>query len=36
MAEGVVVAPRHHAVDWQVFGDTRVIVTCTQTVENST
>jgi NADH-quinone oxidoreductase subunit G len=26
MATGVMVVPRHHLLDWQVFGETRVIV----------
>ena len=35
MAEGVVAAPRRPELGWQAFGDTRVIVTCTQTAEES-
>ena len=30
MAPGVMVIPRHHLIEWQVFGETRVIVNSSQ------
>ena len=30
MAPGLIVVPRHHRLDWQVFGETRVIVESSQ------